>query len=104
MTRVAVVDIGTNSTRLLVAEPESDGLRELARESIVTRLGEGVDATGRLGDEPQARVFRVLDGFRETMDAHDADVRTVVMPSLRSRRLRRSPRRPGARGCRYVRR
>jgi exopolyphosphatase / guanosine-5'-triphosphate,3'-diphosphate pyrophosphatase len=78
---VAVVDIGTNSTRLLVAEPEGDGLRELARESIVTRLGEGVDATGRLGDEPQARVFRVLDGFRETMDAHDVEVRTVVMTS-----------------------
>ncbi len=81
MSRVAVVDIGTNSTRLLVAEPEGDSLRELARESIVTRLGEGVDATGRLGDEPQARVFRVLDGFRETMDAHDADVRTAVMTS-----------------------
>ena len=81
MTRVAVVDIGTNSTRLLVAEREGDGLRELARESVVTRLGEGVDATGRLGDEPQARVFRVLDGFRETMDAHDAGIRTVVMTS-----------------------
>ena len=47
----------------------------------MTRLGEGVDATGRLGDEPQARVFRVLDGFRETMDAHDAGIRTVVMTS-----------------------
>ncbi len=81
MSRVAVVDIGTNSTRLLVAEREGDGLRELARESVVTRLGEGVDATGRLGDEPQARVFRVLDGFRETMDGHDAGIRTVVMTS-----------------------
>ena len=81
MTRVAVVDIGTNSTRLLVAEPEDGTLRELARESIVTRLGEGVDATGRLGDEPQARVFDALDGYREVMDAHDATVRTVVMTS-----------------------
>ena len=81
MTRVAVVDIGTNSTRLLVAEPGGDGLRELARESIVTRLGEGVDATGRLGDEPQARVFRVLDGFRETTDANRAEVRVAVMTS-----------------------
>jgi exopolyphosphatase / guanosine-5'-triphosphate,3'-diphosphate pyrophosphatase len=81
VTRVAVVDIGTNSTRLLVAEPEDGTLRELARESIVTRLGEGVDATGRLGDEPQARVFDALDGYREVMDAHDATVRTVVMTS-----------------------
>ena len=57
MTRIAVVDIGTNSTRLLVAEVGGGELSELARESVVTRLGEGVDATGRLGDEPQARVF-----------------------------------------------
>jgi exopolyphosphatase / guanosine-5'-triphosphate,3'-diphosphate pyrophosphatase len=82
MTRVAVVDIGTNSTRLLVAEPDADGgLRELARESIVTRLGEGVDATGRLGEEPQARVFRVLDEYRRIMDAENAEVQTVVMTS-----------------------
>jgi exopolyphosphatase / guanosine-5'-triphosphate,3'-diphosphate pyrophosphatase len=82
MTHVAVVDIGTNSTRLLVAEPDGEsGLRELARESIVTRLGEGVDANGRLGDEPQARVFRVLDRYRQIMDAEDAVVRTVVMTS-----------------------
>ena len=50
--RVAVVDIGTNSTRLLVAdvEPDGDGGRvtELDRRSTVTRLGQGVDATGRL--------------------------------------------------------
>jgi len=82
MSRVAVVDIGTNSTRLLVAEPDTArSLRELARESIVTRLGEGVDATGRLGDEPQARVFRVLDEYREIMDAENAEVRAVVMTS-----------------------
>ena len=44
MKRVAAVDIGSNSTRLLI----TDG----TRESIVTRLGEGVDATGRLGEAP----------------------------------------------------
>ncbi len=48
--RVAVVDIGTNSTRLLVADVGADGVEELDRRSVVTRLGEGVDATGRLGD------------------------------------------------------
>src|SRR5687768_14913172 len=81
MTRVAVVDIGTNSTRLLVAELDGGELRELQRESVVTRLGEGVDATGRLGDEPQQRVFRVLDGFKEAMEAREATVRTAVMTS-----------------------
>ncbi|MEA2133594.1 MAG: exopolyphosphatase / guanosine-5-triphosphate,3-diphosphate pyrophosphatase, partial [Solirubrobacteraceae bacterium] len=55
MSRVAVVDIGSNSTRLLVADVGADGVRELDRRSIVTRLGEGVDATGALGDAPRER-------------------------------------------------
>jgi exopolyphosphatase/guanosine-5'-triphosphate,3'-diphosphate pyrophosphatase len=79
VTRVAVVDIGTNSTRLLVAEVGSDGLRELQRESIVTRLGEGVEATGRLGEAPMARVFAVLDSFAPAIA--EATVRTAVMTS-----------------------
>ncbi len=78
MTRVAVVDIGTNSTRLLVAEV-GDGVRELDRRTIVTRLGEGVDRTGRLGAEPQARVLAALETFREAIAG--ADVRTAVMTS-----------------------
>jgi exopolyphosphatase/guanosine-5'-triphosphate,3'-diphosphate pyrophosphatase len=81
VTRVAVVDIGTNSTRLLVAEVGGDGLSELQRESIVTRLGEGVDATGALGDQPQARVFAALDQYTEAIERHGADVRTAVMTS-----------------------
>jgi exopolyphosphatase/guanosine-5'-triphosphate,3'-diphosphate pyrophosphatase len=81
VSRVAVVDIGTNSTRLLVAEVSDDGLAELQRESIVTRLGEGVDATGALGDEPQARVFAALDRYAEAIEHHGADVRTAVMTS-----------------------
>src|ERR687886_547763 len=54
--RVAVVDIGTNSTRLLVADVDGDGaLTELDRRTVVTRLGQGVDATGALADEAGAR-------------------------------------------------
>ena len=78
MTRVAVVDIGTNSTRLLVAEPDDGTLRELARESIVTRLGEGVDRSGRLADEAQRRVLEVLERFRERI----GDVQARAMPSF----------------------
>jgi exopolyphosphatase / guanosine-5'-triphosphate,3'-diphosphate pyrophosphatase len=81
VSRVAVVDIGTNSTRLLVAEVDDGSLTELQRESIVTRLGEGVDATGRLGDEPQARVFAALDGYAEAIERHGATARVVVMTS-----------------------
>jgi len=80
MTRVAVVDIGTNSTRLLVAEVDG-GVRELGRDSIVTRLGEGVDATGRLGDAPQQRVFAALDRYAAVIRAHGAEQRTAVMTS-----------------------
>ena len=67
MTRVAAVDIGTSSTRLLIAE----GDRELARESIVTRLGEGVDRSGRLGEAAMRRVLDVLAGFRVAIDRCD---------------------------------
>ena len=81
MTRVAVVDIGTNSTRLLVAEVDGGGLSELQRESIVTRLGEGVDATGRLGEEPMGRVFGVLDGYADAIERHGATIRTAVLTS-----------------------
>ncbi|MBE2318887.1 Ppx/GppA family phosphatase [Solirubrobacter sp. CPCC 204708] len=62
--RVAAVDIGTNSTRLLI----TDG----TRRSIVTRLGEGVDATGRLGEAPQQRVLDVLRDYKQLIDGAPA--------------------------------
>jgi exopolyphosphatase/guanosine-5'-triphosphate,3'-diphosphate pyrophosphatase len=80
--RVAVVDIGSNSTRLLIADAGSDGsIAELDRRSIVTRLGEGVDATGVLGEEPRRRVLAALDEFAGAIDRHGAEVRTAVLTS-----------------------
>jgi exopolyphosphatase / guanosine-5'-triphosphate,3'-diphosphate pyrophosphatase len=79
--RVAVVDIGTNSTRLLIADVGDDGVSELERESKVTRLGEGVDATGRLGDAPQERVFAVLEHYAERIAALDCEASAAVMTS-----------------------
>jgi len=79
VTRVAVADIGTNSTRLLVAEVEGGALRELDRRTTVTRLGEGVDRTGRLADEPVARTLRALDSYRDGIGS--AEVRVAVMTS-----------------------
>jgi len=80
--RVAVVDVGTNSTRLLIADVRTGGgVTELVRESLVTRLGEGVDATGRLGDAPMARVFAVLDGYRELIERHGVQATTGVLTS-----------------------
>jgi exopolyphosphatase / guanosine-5'-triphosphate,3'-diphosphate pyrophosphatase len=62
--RVAAVDLGTNSTRLLVAEVADGHVDELVRETVVTRLGEGVDERRRLLPEPIARVRNVLTDFR----------------------------------------
>jgi exopolyphosphatase/guanosine-5'-triphosphate,3'-diphosphate pyrophosphatase len=80
--RVAVVDIGTNSTRLFIADVARDGrLTQLVRESIVTRLGEGVDASGRLAEEPMRRVFDTLAHYRAQIDDHGAGVTTAVLTS-----------------------
>jgi exopolyphosphatase/guanosine-5'-triphosphate,3'-diphosphate pyrophosphatase len=77
VTRVGAVDIGTNSTRLLIAEGE----REDLRRSVVTRLGEGVDATGRLGDRAQGRVLDVLAGFRADIAARQCERAAAAMTS-----------------------
>ena len=79
--RVGVVDIGTNSTRLLVADVEDGRVREVDRRSEVTRLGEGVDATGRLGEEPMARVVTTLEAYHEAIREHGCDATTGVLTS-----------------------
>ena len=80
--RVAVVDIGTNSTRLLVADVASGGaVTELDRRTTVTRLGQGVDASGVLAPEAMERVFATLAGYREAMDGHDVEGTTAVLTS-----------------------
>ena len=80
--RVGVVDIGTNSTRLLVADVEPGSPpRELERRSVVTRLGDGVDATGRLGEAPRQRVLDTLAQYGEVMEALGAERRAAVLTS-----------------------
>jgi exopolyphosphatase/guanosine-5'-triphosphate,3'-diphosphate pyrophosphatase len=80
--RVAVVDIGTNSTRLLIADVDEDrSVTELERRTTVTRLGQGVDATGALAPEAMDRVFATLADYRAAIDAHDVTVTTAVLTS-----------------------
>jgi exopolyphosphatase / guanosine-5'-triphosphate,3'-diphosphate pyrophosphatase len=80
--RVAVVDIGTNSTRLLVADVDASGhLTELDRRTTITRLGQGVDSSGRLSDEAIARVTAALDEYRAAIDRYDADRSVAVLTS-----------------------
>lgn len=69
--KVAVIDIGTNSTRLLVAEVEGHEVRELERRSTVTRLGRGVDLSGALAVEAIERVCETVAEYIEIYRAHD---------------------------------
>jgi exopolyphosphatase/guanosine-5'-triphosphate,3'-diphosphate pyrophosphatase len=80
--RVAVMDLGTNSTRLFIAEVAADGtLTEILRESTVTRLGDRVDATGRLADDAMLRVFETLDRYRAQMDEHGVHASVALLTS-----------------------
>jgi exopolyphosphatase/guanosine-5'-triphosphate,3'-diphosphate pyrophosphatase len=79
---VAVVDIGSNSTRLLVADVDAEGrVGEVDRRSVVTRLGEGVDATGRLAEAAMQRVRAVLADYRAAIDEAGASVAVAVLTS-----------------------
>jgi exopolyphosphatase/guanosine-5'-triphosphate,3'-diphosphate pyrophosphatase len=73
MTRVAVVDLGTNSTRLLVADVEDGAVRELDRRLEITRLGEGVDARRQLLPQAMARVRNVLGDYRRVIEEDGAE-------------------------------
>ena len=80
--RLAVVDIGTNSTRLLIADVEDERVTaEIERRSTVTRLGAGVDADGELRADAQERVFDTLDEYVGAISAHGAGKRIAVLTS-----------------------
>jgi exopolyphosphatase/guanosine-5'-triphosphate,3'-diphosphate pyrophosphatase len=73
VTRVAAIDCGTNSVRLLVADVEADGrLCDVVRRMQIVRLGEGVDRTGRFSDAALQRTFDALDTYAREIEALDA--------------------------------
>ncbi|HVD51240.1 MAG TPA: exopolyphosphatase, partial [Candidatus Udaeobacter sp.] len=78
MTRVAAVDIGTNSTRLLVADLDDGRITDVERDTRITRLGEGVDERRRLLPVPIARVRNVLTEYRRRIEALGAE-RTLAI-------------------------
>jgi exopolyphosphatase/guanosine-5'-triphosphate,3'-diphosphate pyrophosphatase len=79
--RIAVVDIGTNSTRLLIADVVDGSVRELERRTRVTRLGEGVDKSGRLRDDAVERVLATCAEFREEIERHSPERTVAVLTS-----------------------
>lgn len=72
---VAVIDCGSNSTRLLIAD---GAMGTLERSMRITRLSAGVDATGRLAPDAIARTFAVLSEYRTLMDHHGVGAGLVV--------------------------
>jgi exopolyphosphatase/guanosine-5'-triphosphate,3'-diphosphate pyrophosphatase len=86
--RVAAVDCGTNSIRLLIADVTYDGgvpkLTDVVRLMRVNRLGQGVDATGRLAPEALERTFEAADEYAALIREHGAEqVRFVATSASR---------------------
>ena len=80
--RIAVVDIGTNSTRLLIADIHDQRVTdELERRTTVTRLGAGVDADGRLRRDAIERVCATLDEYQAAIERSRVDRRLAVLTS-----------------------
>ncbi len=85
MTRVAAVDCGTNSLRLLVADLAVDGgQRDLDRRMEIVRLGQGVDRTGRFAPEALDRTLTALEGYARLIDGLGVDrIRMVATSATR---------------------
>jgi exopolyphosphatase/guanosine-5'-triphosphate,3'-diphosphate pyrophosphatase len=79
--RVAAIDQGTNTTRLLVADVVDSRIDEILRKSTITRLGEGVDARHRLLPFPIARVRNCLADYRKELESLGAERALLVATS-----------------------
>lgn len=77
MTRVAAIDCGTNSVRLLIADiaagPDGGALTDVERRMEIVRLGEGVDRTGRLSPAALDRTFTAMRGYAELIERHGSE-------------------------------
>jgi len=84
VSRVAAIDCGTNSIRLLIADPVDGGLRDVHRDMRIVRLGQGVDATGRIAPDALARTRSALAGYAELLRRHEvSQVRMVATSATR---------------------
>lgn len=84
VSRLAGVDCGTNSIRLLIADVTDGGLRDVHRETRIVRLGQGVDATGRFAPDAIARTRAALTDYAALLGQHDVErVRMVATSAAR---------------------
>jgi exopolyphosphatase / guanosine-5'-triphosphate,3'-diphosphate pyrophosphatase len=79
--RVAAIDLGTNATRLLVADVDDGHISEVQRRTTITKLGEGVDARRRLLPVPVARVRNTLTDYRRELESLGAERTLAVATS-----------------------
>ncbi|EUA29931.1 ppx/GppA phosphatase family protein [Mycobacterium xenopi 4042] len=84
MKRVAAIDCGTNSIRLLIADVVNGHLRDVHREMRIVRLGQGVDATGEFLPEALERTRAALVDYTALLRVHDVErVRMVATSAAR---------------------
>jgi exopolyphosphatase/guanosine-5'-triphosphate,3'-diphosphate pyrophosphatase len=89
VTRVAAIDCGTNTIRLLVADVAGDRLDEVVREAVIVRLGQGVDRTGELAPEALERTLDQTRRYAATCERLGVDaVRFVATSATRDARNR----------------
>lgn len=83
MSTLAAIDCGTNSTRLLVSRqvPGAAALEALDRQNTITRLGQGVDATGRLDPAAIERTLAALRTYQSSLEAHDVSALRITATS-----------------------
>jgi exopolyphosphatase/guanosine-5'-triphosphate,3'-diphosphate pyrophosphatase len=81
MMRVAAIDLGTNATRLLVADVDDGEVMEVQRRTTITKLGEGVDSRRRLLPVPVARVRNTLTDYRRELESLGAERTLAVATS-----------------------
>ncbi|MGZ8801562.1 MAG: Ppx/GppA phosphatase family protein [Mycobacterium sp.] len=81
MTRVAAVDCGTNSIRLLIADVTDGRLTDVHREMRIVRLGQGVDATGQFAPDALERTHAALSDYADLMRLHEVSAARMVATS-----------------------
>ena len=81
MTRVAAIDCGTNSIRLLIADVADGLVTDVHREMRIVRLGEGVDATGSFGEPALARTRAALVDYAALLQEHSVPTVRMVATS-----------------------